>query len=86
MNDKDFYWLLFYYFTGMLPYVFIGEVSVQLPLCTEEFYFWKIREWGNNWKTHAYFKALKILNILIRPLVNHLHKRGIMVYYWVCNT
>lgn len=85
MNDSQFYRLLLALLSGLLPYIYIQEVSLQMPLFTEEFYQWKIRQWGNDWKTHAYFKGLKILNILLKPLIAHLRKRGIMTFYWVCN-
>lgn len=34
MNDKEFYSLLVFYITGLLPYIYIEEISVQLPLFT----------------------------------------------------
>ena len=86
MNDTAFYHLLAYYFTGLLPFVHIEEVSLQPPLYTDEFYHWKIREWGNNWKTHVYFLVLRIFGVILKPLMSHLKKRGILVIYWVCNS
>lgn len=85
VNDKQFAWLLVFYVTGLLPYLYIEEATLQLPLFTTEFYEWKIREWGSKWSTHAFFWTIRALNFFLRPLISHFRKRGIMTYYWVCN-
>lgn len=59
---------------------------MQIPLWTEESYHWKIREWGDTWKVHFFFKAIKISNYIARIMAYHLRKRGVMTYYWVCNS
>ena len=43
MNDKAFYNLLLTYFLGLLPYVYIEEATMQVPLYTEEYYQWKLK-------------------------------------------
>jgi hypothetical protein len=37
-------------------------------------------------KVHVAFAALKIINFILQPMIWHLRKRGIMTFYWVCNT
>ena len=85
MNDKEFSFYLVSMIFGLLPFVFIGERSMQVPLWTEEYYNWKVREWGSSLKTHMYFMAMKAANILMGLLAYHLRLRGIMTVYWVCN-
>jgi hypothetical protein len=35
MNDKEFYTLLITCLTGLLPFIYLEEVSLQIPLFTE---------------------------------------------------
>jgi glycerophosphoryl diester phosphodiesterase len=44
------------------------------------------RNYGDTWKTAYFFIGLKLMNIVTIPMIWHLKKRGIMTYYWVCNT
>ena len=37
-------------------------------------------------KINLLFATIKVMNYLLVPLVWHLKKRGIMTYYWVCNS
>jgi len=46
----------------------------------------KKRELGDNWKTKLLFLGIKAMNVVLIPLIWHLKRRGVMVYFWVCNT
>lgn len=46
----------------------------------------KKRLFGDSFKIRLLFAAIKVMNYLLVPLVWHLKRRGIMTYYWVCNT
>ncbi|MCB0370212.1 MAG: hypothetical protein KDD45_12505 [Bdellovibrionales bacterium] len=86
MNDKEFLYAFLGLFTGLLPLMYIGAKSMQVPLWTEEAYHWKVREWGDNWKSHLFFKLLKnVGNPLMGIIAEHLRKRGIITIYWVAN-
>jgi hypothetical protein len=85
-NDRKAIKLILSYFFGLLPFVKIDEVALQLPLYTEDFKKWKLSTAENKLKVHIAFQGLKILNFVIQPMIWHLKKRGIMTFYWVCNT
>ena len=86
MNDKEFYIAILGLIFGYTPFLFFNSYSMQLPIWTEESYHWKVREWGDNWKVHLFFKLMKAVgNPLMGLLAYHLRKRGIMTHYWVAN-
>ena len=87
MNDKEFGFYFFGMLFGLTPFIYIDNATMQVPLWTEEAYQWKVREWGNTWKVHMFFKALRYLgNPLMGLLSYHLRQRGIPTFYWVGNS
>lgn len=69
-----------------MPFMPIKESSLQLPLYTTEFHEWKRQNSiGNEWKVDAFFKFVKYSNYILKPLVWHLQRRGIITMLWVCN-
>jgi hypothetical protein len=85
MRDGDFFFYLVAMIFGLLPYVYIDDYTMQVPLWTEELEQWKLREWGNTWKIRLFFKLLKVGNLLMGLMAYHLRKRGILTFFWVCN-
>ena len=86
MNDKELAFYLLAMIGGLLPFIYIDNAAMQVPLWTEESYRWKVQEWGDNWKVHLFFKGLKYLgNPMMSLLSYHLKKRGIPTFYWVGN-
>lgn len=86
MKDKDFFFYLIAMIFGLLPYIYIDDYTMQIPLWTEEAEKWKLREWGNKWHYRFFFKALKASAPLCALLAYHLRKRGILTMFWVCNS
>jgi hypothetical protein len=60
-----------------------------MPLFTQEFYEWKLREaktWKAKYALKIHFGLIKIFAFLGRFfLFEHLRKRGILVTFWVLN-
>lgn len=85
-NDGAVFKLLLAYLTGILPFLPIKEESLQLPLYTTEFHQWKRQSSpGDEWKVDTFFRLVKFSNFIIKPLIWHLQKRGIITMLWVCN-
>lgn len=87
------------YITGLLPFFEIKEDSLQVPLLTDELYKWKMsfaktsKDKFMVWFGYVYYllflfrySLIGCLNKISGPLFTHLHKRGILVIYWVLNT
>jgi hypothetical protein len=86
-NDFAVMKLLLLYLTGLLPFFPIQDSSLQIPLYTQEFHDWKkqaIPE-KDHWKLSCFFGLVKFFNMISKPLIWHLQKRGIMTMLWVCN-
>jgi lysophospholipase D len=74
------------YFTGLLPFLPLPNHAFQIPLFTAHFFQWKQREWKNPVKSYLFFAGLRVMNVLLVPLLWHLRRRGVMTFYWVCNS
>lgn len=77
--------LLFWYYTGLLPFIPLKEAALEILMPSLA-----LRSvdgsspWANTWKLRL---AVRILDILLmRPsLFHHLERRGIQTYLWVLN-
>jgi glycerophosphoryl diester phosphodiesterase len=78
--------LFLLYLTGLLPFCPLEEKALQLPLHTEAYQAMRTRSHGPTWANRLYFWAVQASYFFCRPLIWHLRQRGIMTFYWVCNT
>jgi len=72
----------------LLPFWYIPEDSLQIPLYTVEFEKWKASFAGSLKERFAvtfFHSMVKFLNFISPPLFYHLKKRGVLVIYWVLN-
>ena len=84
-SDKQLGRVILSYLTGLLPFLSLSDDSFQIALYTENFYAWKKREWQSTFKTEMFFWMVRLCNILFRPLLWYLRRRGLVSMYWVCN-
>ena len=86
MNDTQVITVVVLYFMGLLPYYNIKQSALQMPLYTTEFHKLKIEQNPNKIRSiDAVFGGIRFMNWALQPMIQHLRKRGIMTYYWVCN-
>lgn len=88
MNDKKVHTLAALYFIGLAPFLPIPESSLQIPVYSTEFEEWNIKRTPqpDKWKVKLFMRTVKLLNLITRPLLWHLKRRGILSLGWVCNS
>eukprot|EP00347_Sterkiella_histriomuscorum_P000608 403375190 len=85
-NSFDVIGLYLLYWTGLLPFTNIKFQSLQLPLMSDAYLFYKEKEHGKDSLTYKINTwVLWFMIKTSRPLFNHLHKRGVHIMFWVAN-
>lgn len=74
--------LLFYFYSGLLPYVTFYESHLEIPMPSVAFR--KFDAENMSWKIKALAKMSDFL-LMRRSLFEHLDQRGIQTYVWVLN-
>lgn len=76
------------YFVGLAPFLPIQENSLQIPIYSKEYEQWNVDRTveSDKWKIRLYMRAMNVVNVLMRPLMWHLRRRGIITMGWVCNS
>lgn len=77
--------LLLLYFSGLLPFFPLSEKALQVPLFSPDYVGWKRRTKGRLW-TDGFSCLLWISEYMLRPLIWHLRRRGVMTFHWVANS
>lgn len=72
--------------TGLLPFVEVKEKVLQIPLYTKAYEATRGREKGNGLSNWLYFMGIKLAYYAAIPLLWHLKRRGVLAFYWVCNS
>jgi glycerophosphoryl diester phosphodiesterase len=77
---------LFYYYTGLLPFVPIYQDAFSVPYMTRDYLAMKLVEAREkSYLLYIYILITILANKTANPLMEHFNKRGILTNYWVIN-